>query len=1114
MKFRVLFISLILTYLGFGQSFEFVYKQLNMDEGLSQSTVLGIHQDHNGFIWMGTFDGLNKYDGKTVKNYLAQNNNPYTISNNSVYDICQDYKNNIYFSTDGGGVNIYNPVSEQFTVLNSESPDNAILNNHTTRLCAMSDSSIWISMRNGIAVYNTVTGRVKNYSINTGKPLGLPEFEPTRVIEDKSKMVWIGSRGGGLIKYLPEKDGFRVFYNNEDPYEGYDYNTIVALSEVNDSILLLGSIMGAFTFNKNTALFSRFHNIKDAVVATLVDSEGTIWVGTANEGLYYKKRNQGVRQLLNNPYNLKSIPENSIKYLFEDNNKNIWIGFMGQGVAWFSLNQKAFYHLYKIPGENTIVNNNVFTIEEDHENKVWIGTTNGLSIWDRKNNSFQNITAKTKNSITSESIWEIFYDKENTIWLGGLSGLDVYDIKTRRFRNYNFIYNDSTSLPSDAIFAIAKDKNKDIWIGTFSGIARYNKSNDNFTRYVSNDMKRYLSDNLVWDILSDSKGRLWVATLNGLNQYNFETQSFHEIPLGQCSKTGGNCELTQLSEDSEGNLWISSREGLIKYNPDSGDTIQVTMQQGLPSNTILGVIEHKNDLWVASKGLSKLDKKTLVPVNYGVDDGIQSNEFNVAAKKLHDGLFMFGGINGLNAFYPDSIKSNTFTPKIRFTNLELNGMGIKPNEEHYGIVAIDRSVTYAQSINLSYKEKLINIEFVALDMSASEKLNYAYRMLPNSKEWVPLGSKNSVSFTNLLPGKYILEVKSTNNEQVFCDNQVALEIIIIPPFWKRTWFYALEVLFLLVLIFLYSYLRNYRIKEANRKLEKTVQERTEQIISQKEEIEAQRNMAHEQRDKIAEQKEQLEKFNEALEEKVQKRTLQLHKAKEKAEESDRLKSAFLANMSHEIRTPLNAIIGFSNILLTSDIDEEEKQQFLTLINSSGNTLLSLLNDIIDISMIESGQLKVKSGPVNVQSLVNTIYLTFKNNLLKENNKVALVLKPDAHSNANIVTDNLRLVQILNNLISNAIKFTEEGTITIQYTIEQEKVHFAIIDTGIGLGEEDMEKIFNRFYKAENYKLKAYRGGGLGLAICKNLCEALGGDIWVKSELGKGSEFHFTIRTAL
>jgi signal transduction histidine kinase len=525
-------------------------------------------------------------------------------------------------------------------------------------------------------------------------------------------------------------------------------------------------------------------------------------------------------------------------------------------------------------------------------------------------------------------------------------------------------------------------------------------------------------------------------------------------------------------------------------------------------------IEDADYLWVSTnKGLACVNLINNTLKYFEVGDGIQSNEFNPPALKLDDNMILFGGINGITGFYTAQIEKDiNRVPKLYFTSLKVDGQLIevgKPVERSKH--NIRKQLEYAGRLRLEPHEKILSLEFAALEYFAPERIKYFYRILPNSTNWIPLKDQNFVTFVNLNPGQYTLQVRSTNSDDQLVDNIRTLNIIVDPPYYQTFWFIALCILLVSGLVFLAIRMRFIGLQRNTIVLEKEVMERTKKIETQKREIEIQRNIASHQRDKITEQRDQLERLMQNLELKVKERTLELEIAKFKAEESDRLKSAFLSNMSHEIRTPMNAIIGFSELLLEQTFDPDEKQGFAELIRSNGDHLLNLLNDIIDISMIESGQLKLVPSRINFNDLISDVYLNFKRHqtLIAKQGKVNFILKP-LSQNISLYTDPLRVKQVLYNLVSNAIKFTAEGTIEMGYEINGSMLHVYVQDSGIGIAPENQKYVFERFRKIDGGKRNLYGGFGLGLTISRNLIESLGGRIWLESYVGKGTTFYFTL----
>ncbi len=417
---------------------------------------------------------------------------------------------------------------------------------------------------------------------------------------------------------------------------------------------------------------------------------------------------------------------------------------------------------------------------------------------------------------------------------------------------------------------------------------------------------------------------------------------------------------------------------------------------------------------------------------------------------------------------------------------------------------IENSILSASKITFTPDEKMFTLRFSALDYIYPQRVSYFYRILPVSEEWISLGKQNFVNFINLTAGNYTLEIKSTNGDGLMCNNTRSLELVVFPPFWKKQWVIYSGILLLIFIIVLIFRLRFFWLSRNKKKLESIVNSRTREINEQ-------RNIANKQKDEIAYQKEELQDFAAELEYKVRGRTKELEFAKLKAEESDRLKSAFLSNMSHEIRTPMNAIIGFSELLLTTGFNEHERENFARMVKTNGDTLLSLLNDIIDLSMIESDQLKLHFADVNVCELVNDIFLIFNNSkLLADKMDVNLLLSVNVNSSIIINTDINRLRQVLTNLLSNSLKFTDKGSVKLGCVEEEDKIMFFVKDTGIGILDEYKDKVFERFYKLGKDEVNIYGGNGLGLTITKSLIEALKGEIWFETESGVGTTFYFTL----
>jgi signal transduction histidine kinase/ligand-binding sensor domain-containing protein len=1093
-------------------SFGFDYKihNLTIDDGLPQSSVLSIYQDNNGFIWFSSYDGVSRFDGKNLTVFNAESDNKYNLNNGSIYRICGDDFNNIYFATYGGGLNVYNSQTETFEYFTTASTDSAkIVSNTLYDVYKSRDNTIWIAACDGVSQFFPETKTFKSYACSKTSNKLFPNFSAQCVTEDAKGNIWFGTYGGGIVKFNREKEVFTSYYNNLTKGNSYSDNIINKIILLDSEHLLVATHGGVFDFHISDSTYSRFNNISEPSTFLLKDNNNDIWVATTESGMLHFD-SEGKNTILQaEAENKTGLPENRINTIFQDRQGIYWLGLHSYGVAYFSNSPNQFYHYCYEEKSNAIIGNEVYGLAEDANKNIWIGTLDGLSIFNPQTRTFKNLKAGESDKTISENrIWSLKYDTAGYMWIGYANGAGRYDFDSETFTTYHHNPNDSTTLPSNEVITFGIDKDNNVWVGCYGGLARFNKNTETFTNYnkVLNDAQAFNRD-IIWNVYSDSKKRLWVGTGKGLFRFNFDKNIFVKYPVSDTSKSLlDNIEISAIHEDPDGFLWLATPKGLIRFNPENETLLQYGTKDGLPNSVIYSMLEYDSDLWFATnKGLCKLNRNNNHIAIYDVADGLQSNEFNSACLQTSDSIFLFGGINGITVFDPKSIKSYKKTPQLYFTKLSLNGSEIKPFMDRYNYIPLKEPIADTKTLKLSYQEKLLQIEFAAIDFISAKKIRYAYRLLPNTKDWIPLKNLNLVTFTNLSPGKYKLEVRSTDNEMVWTDNTIRLNIIIHPPFYQQTWFYLLESLLFALLVLWYIRRRTLRVKIVNVRLEKMVIERTNEINAQKEELKT-------QRDRISEQKSKLEHFAEELELKVQKRTAQYKAAKERAEESDRLKSAFLANMSHEIRTPMNAIIGFSELLMHTSLQANEQLNYIELINTNGNALLTLLNDIIDISIIESGKVYLKYENINAFELLSEIVLSLqKKKELIEKLQVRLVMPAEKlDKTIQINTDRTRLSQIIYHLIDNGIKYTSKGLVSIEFTMEQDFLVFCIKDTGIGIVPQQIERIFDRFHKLNDNHTNPYRGSGLGLAISKSLVELLGGQLWVQSVPQVGSTFYFTI----
>ena len=537
-------------------------------------------------------------------------------------------------------------------------------------------------------------------------------------------------------------------------------------------------------------------------------------------------------------------------------------------------------------------------------------------------------------------------------------------------------------------------------------------------------------------------------------------------------------------------------------------------------------------------------------------DGLQGKQFTkFAFLKAKDGTFYIGGYNGFNTFKPEKIQSSSYIPPVYIDEFQLFNEQVNINSPNS---PLKQPIAETKKIVLNYKQSVISFGFTAINFTNPQKAIYAYKMEGYDKKWnYTTSNRRYATYTNLDPAEYTFMVKATNQDGIWNEKPTSIRIIITPPFWKTKWFIFIALLLIIGSAFGFYKWRTSQLKRQKKILEIKVKERTaqledantqleerqeeilqqneeiklqkeiveetnaqleerqEEILQQNEEIKLQKEVVEEQHAKIEKAYQELSLYENQLEEIVDQRTKQLIIARKKAEESDRLKSSFLANLSHEIRTPLNAIIGFSGLLIDGRAEQDNQEMFKSMIQSSSESLMNLIEDILDFSKIEAGQIDIYKSPVTLSKLIAEIRELYSHEMTKLNankNIEFRIIVPKELEDKIIITDENRLKQILQNLISNAFKFTMKGFVELSFNLSSDGkfLRFQIKDSGIGISKENQEVIFGRFRKIENPSSNLFRGTGIGLSICKHLVKLLEGKIGVESTLGNGSTFYFTI----
>jgi signal transduction histidine kinase/ligand-binding sensor domain-containing protein len=801
------------------------FEHLNIQDGLSQNAGLAIFQDSRGFLWIGTQDGLNRYDGYSFTVFKHDAGDPASISHNSVLSIAEDDDGFLWFGTWGGGLNRYDPAAETFTAYRNLPRDPASLSHDTvTSILQDSSGALWVGTLGGLDRFNPTINGFDHFRYSPNDPASLSSNVISVIFEDSRRQLWIGTGalalpGSGLNRFNPSTGKVTRFQHNDQDPTSLTSNNISAIQEAPDGSFWIGtggySLPGNGLDLFNPQAGTAFHYMYDGQIEDTLssnnisslwgDHDGTLWIGTRTGGLNRMDfaRSGHFTRYQHDPYFPDSLSGDDVWSLFMDRSGVLWIGTAHSGINKLPATSGQFSLYRNNPSNpNSLGTNTIGAFSEDRYGNLWIGTWGGgLDRFDPRRGQFEYFRHDPADpaSLSNDLVMTVYADSRNVVWAGTLGGgLNRIEPATGEISHYLHDGRDSTSLADDNVAVIIPDGAGGLWLGTFGGLSHYDPVTDTFANYVRNfadnpSNPASLSENKVVSLyLDESENVLWIGTWGGgLNRLDlkdplstlpqlapFRTYRYNSDDPASLSEDS----VWSIQESADGFLWLGTQSGLNRFDPATQTFKRYTEKQGLPNDSVLGILkDNQGCLWLTTNnGLAKFDPLTGKSITYDESDGLQSNEFNSNAYfRSRDGTLYVGGINGFNAFDPEDIRPNPVPPPVAVTRFEIF------NEPQ----TLDLSG--ATPIRLNYQQDFITFEFAALDFRAPQQNRYAYMLEGFDKNWVQTEDRRYATYTNLPGGEYVFHVKASNSDGVWNAIGVSIPVIVTPPVWEMWWFQSM-----------------------------------------------------------------------------------------------------------------------------------------------------------------------------------------------------------------------------------------------------------------------------------------------------------------------------------